>query len=324
MVATVRLTKVGAPEVMQLHEEPDVAPGPGEVWIEQRAIGVNFLDVMQRNGASKIQLPSGLGFEGAGLVQAVGPGVDSVKVGDRVAYITRQRGAYASARIVPAERLVRLPDTVSFQDAAAILFKGITAQYLLKSTYPVGPATTMVLYGVAGGLGSIMTKWAKHLGAFVIGVVSKEQRVEKAKRLGCDEVLVFNAKTLAADVARITDGKKADVVYDPIGRISFTASLDSLRPRGLMVSFGSASGLPAPVKIDTLRDKGSLYLTRPTILDHTSNAEEYQERALDVLDALLTGIIDADIWKTYDLRDVAQAHSDMENGRSSGLIVLEP
>ena len=324
MVAVVRFAQAGNPDVLKIEQADQVAPGAGEVWLEQEAIGVNFLDVTQRNGAVAVPLPNGLGLEGAGTVAGVGEGVDNVKVGDRVAYATGPLGSYASGRLYPASKLIKLPDQLSCEDAAAVLFKGITAQYLLKSTYPVGPGTTMLLYGVAGGLGELMAPWAKHLGAFVIGVVSREQSVAKAKALGCDAVLVFDAHTLAADVARITDGKKVDVVYDPIGKISFDASLDSLKPRGLMVSFGASSGAPAPLEVGTLNAKGSLFLTRPSIVAHTSDVAEYRERAADVFAAVEAGIIKPSIWKRYPLADVAQAHADLEGGKSSGTIVLIP
>ncbi|AEV63574.1 quinone oxidoreductase family protein [Pseudomonas ogarae] len=324
MVTVVGFSSTGGPDVLEVRQNDHAAPGRDEVWVEQHAIGINYLDVTQRNGAVPVALPSGLGLEGAGLVAAVGPDVTHVKVGDRVAYATGPLGAYASGRLVPAGKLVPLPDSISFQDAAAVLFKGITAQYLLKSTYPVGPGTVMVLYGVAGGVGAIMAKWAKHLGAFVIGVVSRAQSVEKARALGCDEVLVFDAQTLAQEVARITDGKKADVVYDPIGRLSFAASLDCLRPRGLMVSFGASSGAPQAVEVGLLNAKGSLFLTRPSIAAHTSSVEEYQARANDVLAALQAGIIEPAVWKTYPLENAAQAHADLESGRSSGTLLLIP
>ncbi|EGH71549.1 quinone oxidoreductase family protein [Pseudomonas syringae] len=324
MVAVVRFAQAGNPHVLKIEQADQVAPGAGEVWLEQEAIGVNFLDVTQRNGAVAVPLPNGLGLEGAGTVAAVGEGVDNVKVGDRVAYATGPLGSYASGRLYPASKLIKLPDQLSCEDAAAVLFKGITAQYLLKSTYPVGPGTTMLLYGVAGGLGELTAPWAKHLGAFVIGVVSREQSVAKAKALGCDAVLVFDAQTLAADVARITDGEKVDVVYDPIGKISFDASLDSLKPRGLMVSFGASSGAPAPLEVGTLNAKGSLFLTRPSIVAHTSDVAEYRERAADVFAAVEAGIIKPSIWKRYPLADVAQAHADLEGGKSSGTIVLIP
>ncbi|SCZ20182.1 MULTISPECIES: quinone oxidoreductase [unclassified Pseudomonas] len=324
MVTVVGFSSTGGPDVLEVRQNDHAAPGLGEVWVEQHAIGINYLDVSQRNGAVPVALPSGLGLEGAGVVAAVGPDVTQVKVGDRVAYATGPLGAYASGRLVPAGKLVPLPDSISFQDAAAVLFKGITAQYLLKSTYPVGPGTVMVLYGVAGGVGAIMAKWAKHLGAFVIGVVSRAQSVEKARALGCDDVLVFDAQTLAQEVARITDGRKADVVYDPIGRLSFAASLDCLRPRGLMVSFGASSGAPQAVEVGLLNAKGSLFLTRPSIAAHTSSVEEYQARANDVLAALQAGIIEPAVWKTYPLENAAQAHADLESGRASGTLLLTP
>lgn len=324
MVSVVRIAHTGAPEVMTIEQVSAHEPGPGEVWLEQEAIGVNFLDVSQRKGAVPLPLPSGLGLEGAGRVAAIGAGVSNVKVGDRVAYATGPVGAYASARLFPAERLVPIPDALTADEAAAVLFKGITAQYLLKTTYPVGPGTTLVLYGVAGGLGQIMAMWAKHLGAFVIGIVSRAESVETAKALGCDAVLVFNAQTLAADVAEITHGKKADVVYDPIGRVSFEASLDCLRPRGLMVSFGASSGAPTAVEVATLNAKGSLFLTRPSLAAHTTDIAEYRQRADDVLAAVEAGIIKPGIWGRYALAEVAKAHADLEGGQSRGAIVLKP
>ncbi|MCP2067470.1 UNVERIFIED_ORG: NADPH2:quinone reductase [Pseudomonas reinekei] len=324
MVSAIRFNQFGNPEVLNLETLSEQSPGPGEVWLEQAAIGVNFLDVTQRKGAVPVALPSGLGLEGAGRVAGVGAGVSNVQVGDRVAYATGPIGSYASARLYPAERLVKIPDSLSFEDAAAVMFKGITAQYLLKATYPVGQGTTILLYGVAGGLGEIMVPWAKHLGATVIGVVSKPASVEKAHALGCNEVLVFDAANLASQVARFTEGRKVDVVYDPIGRASFQASLDSLRPRGLMVSFGASSGAPSAVELSTLNAKGSLFLTRPSLAAHTASASEYQERAQDVLAAIGAGIIKPRIWASYSLADAARAHADLESGRSSGAIILKP
>lgn len=324
MVAVVRFQQFGTPEVLQIEQAAMTTPGPGEAWVEQAAIGLNYLDVMQRNGVVKVPLPSGLGLEGAGQVTAVGDGVSNVRVGDRVAYANGPLGAYASGRLYPAERLVKLPDSLSCEDAAAVMFKGLTAQYLLKSTYPVGSGTTMLLYGVAGGLGALMAQWAKQLGAFVIGVVSRAASVPRAEALGCDAVLVFDPATLAAEVGRITGGGKVDVVYDPIGRLSFEASLDSLRPRGVMVSFGASSGVPAAVELATLNAKGSLFLTRPSLAAHTATVAEYQERAQDVLAAIDSGIITPDIWGRYALADVASAHADLESGRSSGAIILRP
>ncbi|KAE8754232.1 zinc-binding dehydrogenase [Paraburkholderia madseniana] len=324
MISVIRITEAGSPDVMKVITGEKTDPAAGQVWLEQEAIGVNYLDVTQRNGAVRIPLPSGLGLEGAGRVAAVGEGVDNVKVGQRVAYATGPIGAYASARLFPAERLVPLPDNVSCEDAAAVLFKGITAQYLLKSTFQVAQGATVLLYGVAGGVGQIMAPWAKALGATVIGVVSKPASVPIAKNAGCDHVIVFNPTTLADEVAKVTDGRKVDVVYDPVGRISFEASLNSLRPRGLLVSFGASSGAPGPVELSTLNAKGSLFLTRPSIVAHTSTAAEYQQRAKDVLSALAAGTISAHIWRTYALADAVTAHSDLENGKSAGAIILTP
>lgn len=230
MLTRVQLHQVGAPQVLQFEQVQVQAPGAGEVWLEQTAIGVNPLDLSQRSGAVPVALPCGLGLEGAGLVKAIGPGVTQVQVGDRVAYATGPLGAYASARLYPAERLVKLPPALASDAAAALLFKGITAQYLLKTTYPVGPGTRVLIYGAAGALGQLMVPWAKHLGATVIGVVSKAQSVERARAAGCDEVLVFDPATLAQQVVEVTQGHKVDVVYDPIGRVSFAASSTACVP----------------------------------------------------------------------------------------------
>jgi NADPH:quinone reductase len=324
MECVVRIARTGGPEVMTTEPISPASPGPGEVWLEQEAVGVNVLDVMQRNGTVPIPLPSGLGLEGAGGVVAVGPGVQNVRVGDRVAYVAGPIGAYASGRLYPAERLVHIPEGLTSDKAAAVLFKGITAQYLLKSTYSVGPGTIMVLYGVAGGVGQIMTRWAKHLGAFVIGIVSKEDSIAPAKALGCDAVLLFNASTLARDVGKITNGKKADVVYDPVGRLSFAASLDSLRPRGLLVSFGQLSGPPPAIEVGTLSAKGSLFLTGASLAAHIADAAEYRQRADDVLAAVAAGIVKPSIWNSYPLDRVADAHAALEQGKSAGAIVLKP
>jgi NADPH2:quinone reductase len=324
MTLVIRIAQTGGPEVMEIETITAQNPGPGEVWLEQEAVGVNFLDVMQRNGAVLLPLPSGLGLEGAGRVAAVGPGVNNVRVGDHVAYASGPIGSYASGRLYPAARLVQIPERLTATAAAAVLFKGITAQYLIKTTYKVQPGTVMVIYGAAGALGQIMTPWAKHLGAFVIGVVSKEASIKTAREAGSDAVLVWGAVDLSAEIAKITDGKKADVVYDPIGRATFESSLDSLRPRGLLVSFGASSGAPPAVNVGTLNAKGSLFLTRPSLAAHTADPSEYRRRADDVLAAVSDGIIRPSVWKSYALADVSKAHSDLEAGKSSGAIVLMP
>ena len=324
MALAIRIHSTGAPDVMQMQEVPLSSPGPGEVLLAQTAIGVNPLDVSQRKGAVTVALPSGLGLEGAGTVTAIGAAVTGLQVGDRVGYATGPLGAYASARLIPADRLVKLPDAIGDDAAAAVLFKGITAQYLLKATGQVRQGSRVLIYGAAGALGQLMCAWAKHLGAHVLGVVSKAASVERARAAGCDEVFVFDAQTLAAQVAQATQGQMVDVVYDSIGKATFLTSLDCLRPRGLMVSLGATSGLPPAVEVGMLNAKGSLFLTRPSLAAHTATAEEYQSRAHDVLSAVSNGILTPRIWKSYALAEVAQAHTDLEQGRSQGAIILKP
>jgi NADPH:quinone reductase-like Zn-dependent oxidoreductase len=322
MATRIVLSATGGAEVMQLEHLQAQQPGPGQVWLEQTAMGVNPLDVLQRKGAAPLALPSGLGLEGAGRVIAVGDGVLNVQAGDRVGYATGPVGGYASGRLYPAQRLVKLPAALSDEVAAAVLFKGITAQYLLKTTYPVGPGTQILLYGAAGALGKLMAPWARYLGATVIGVVSRPQSVARAQAAGCHHVLVFDAATLAGQVRELTQGQGVDVAYDSVGKLSLQASLDSLRPRGLLVSFGGTSGAPAPIEVATLNAKGSLYLTRPSLAAHTASVEEYQQRAGDVLAAVAEGIIQPTVWRRYPLADAARAHGDLEQGLSEGALIL--
>jgi NADPH2:quinone reductase len=324
MGALVRIATTGGPGVLSLVEIRDPSPKEGEVLIDQKSIGVNFLDVTQRNGAVKIPLPSGLGFEAAGVVVAVGPKVQDLREGDRVAYATGAIGSYASTRAFPANRVLKLPQELSFDNAAAILFKAITVQYLLKSTYPVVAGTVVVIYGAAGGVGQILVPWAKHLGAVVLGIVSREDRVQMAKRVGCDAVFVFGSVDIPTEIAKLNGGRKADVVYDSVGRDSLQVSLDSLRPRGLLVSFGAASGPPAPIEVSTLGSKGSLYVTRPSVFAYTADTAEYRERAQDVLSAIGSGVIHPHIWRTFSLQEVAAAHAALESRVSEGSIVLNP
>jgi NADPH2:quinone reductase len=324
MTTQIWLDRTGDPAVLQVRTVDRQAPGPGQVWLEQEAIGVNYLDVTQRRGTVPVPLPSGLGLEGAGIVTAVGAGVTDIAVRDRVCYALGPLGGYASGRLYPAERLVKLPETISADAAVSIVFKGITAQYLIKSTYAVGPGTVVLLYGAAGALGQMVAPWAKHLGAFVIGVVSKEASIERARAAGCAEVLVWNEANLPKEVARLTGGRRADVVYDGIGRATFAASLDCLRPRGMMVSIGASTGAPAPVEVGTLNSKGSLFLTRPGLAAYATDATEYRGRVQDVFDAVERGIIKPSIWKTFPLAEAADAHIALESGNSAGAIVLKP
>jgi NADPH2:quinone reductase len=324
MDIAIRLTQTGGPDVLKVETINQAEPGTGEVWLEQEAIGVNYLDVTQRSGAVSMPLPSGLGLEAAGRVAAIGLGVTNVAVGDRVAYILGPIGGYASGRLYPALRLLPLADELSVDDAATILFKGITAHYLLHSTYAVGPGTVVLLYGVAGALGQIMAPWAKSLGAFVIGVVSKEASIARAKTAGCDAVLVWGGCDLPAEVARLTDGQKAHVVYDGIGKPTFSASLDSLRVRGTMVSLGASGGAPDPLTVGTLNTKGSLFLTRPALGAHATDLGEYRQRADAVFGAVAAGIITPTTWRAFSLADAAAAHAALESGQSAGAVLLKP
>ncbi|OWW18274.1 quinone oxidoreductase family protein [Noviherbaspirillum denitrificans] len=325
MTAFVRIEQTGAPTVMKLVHEDSKTPGPGEVWIEHSAIGVNPLDVTQRSGQVPLkELPSRLGLEGVGKVTAIGDGVSRVRIGDRVGYVLGPLGAYATGRLYPAERLIKLPESLSDDDAAALLLKGITAEYLLSSVYPVDRNSRIVVYGASGAVGQFMVSWAKHLGAQVIGVVSKEASLERARSAGCDEVVIFNPKTLPEQVSEITNGKKADAVYDGLGRISFEASLNCLRPRGLMVSFGMTSGAPSPVEVSTLNSKGSLYLTRPSLAVYTADIPEYQMRAANVLRAYEDGIIKPVARHKFALERVEDAHQHLESGQSQGAVILHP
>lgn len=325
MNTRVIIEQTGAPEVMKLIESDSMSPGPGEVWIEHTAIGVNPLDVSQRSGQVPIkQLPSGLGLEGVGRVTAVGAGVEQVDVGERVGYMMGPLGAYATGRLYPAERLIKLPDSLGDEDAASLIFKGITAEYLLTSVYQVDNKSRIVVYGAGGAVGQLMVAWARHLGAQVIGVVSKEASVERARSAGCNEVVIFDAKTLPEQVNQVTKGKMADVVYDAVGRVSFDASLNCLRPRGLMVSFGTTSGAPAPVEVSTLNAKGSLFLTRPSLAIYTADTQEYQQRAANVLRAFASGIIKPAVRDKFPLAQVAKAHELLQSGQSQGAVILYP
>ena len=324
MARAVRIEASGSPDVMTFVDTPQVALAPDEAWIEHEAIGVNYLDIMQRKGAAPLPLPSGLGFEGAVRVKAVGSHVRNLSLGERVAYVLGPIGAYASGRAYPAERLIRLPDNVTADIAAASLFKGITAQYLLKTTYPVKAGDSVLVYGAAGPLGQFLVSWAKYLGAMVIGIVSQTSSVNRARDAGCDAVLVWGRVDVVAEVVRLTNGAKVNVVYDGIGRDTFETSLDCLAKRGLLVSIGASSGSPPPLEISTLNSKGSLYVTRPSLAAHVLDSAEYRNRAIDVMNAIGEGIIKPAIWKTYPLDDVRSAHQLIEGGHSEGAVILKP
>jgi NADPH2:quinone reductase len=320
MAHAIRIHAHGGPDVMRWEDVPVPDPGPGEARIRQRAIGVNFIDVYQRTGLYPLSLPAVLGNEAAGVVQAVGTGVTDLAVGDRVAYAGLV-GAYTEERTVPAERLVKLPDGIGDDVAAAIMLKGMTAEYLLRRTHRVSPGETIVFHAAAGGVGQIACRWAKALGATVIGTVGSEAKVEVARRNGCDHVLV-TGPDLAARVRELTGGVGADVVYDAVGKDTWEASLESLRPRGLLVSFGNASGPVPAFQPLVLTMKGSLFLTRPSLAHYVATRHELVASAGAVFEAIRSGAVRVDIRHRYALADAARAHADLEGRRTTGPIVL--
>jgi NADPH2:quinone reductase len=320
----IRIEATGGPEVMRLVDIEVRAPGPGEIRIRLGAIGVNFIDTYHRSGLYPMTLPSGLGLEGAGTIDAVGEGVTRFKQGDRAGFCTGPIGAYAQAHVVPAERAVKLPDHVSDDIAAAAMLKGMTARYLLRKTFPVKQNDVAVIHSAAGGVGQIATQWAKHLGAVVIATVGSDAKAQIAKALGADHVIVLGKEELAKRVREITNGEGADVVYDSVGKDTFMASLDSLKMRGMMVSFGNSSGPPPEINPLILSQKGSLFLTRPTLFHYTPTQALLQETADDLFGVLASGAVKVSAPKRYALADAAQAHRDLEGRKTTGSVVLAP
>jgi len=315
--------QTGGPEAMQWEEWPLAAPGEGQIAIRQTAIGVNFIDTYQRSGLYPVQTPFVAGNEGAGVVTAVGPGVTTAKVGDRVAY-QGQVGAYAEQRLLVAERVVTLPDDVDDRVAAAVMLKGLTAYYLLFKTWAVQPGETILWHAAAGGVGQIATQWAKALGARVIATVGSDEKAELAKQNGCDAVINYNTEDFAVRVKELTGGKGVDVVYDGVGKATFEKSLDCLRQRGLMVSFGNASGVVAIPDVTVLSRKGSLYLTRPTTAHYVSRREDLLEGAGALFGAIERGDIKVSISQTFPLADAAKAHEALASRGTTGSILLLP
>ena len=323
MVKTVRLHATGGPEVLSYEDVELEAPGPGMVTVRNHAIGVNFIDTYHRSGLYPLPLPIGLGLEGAGVVEAVGEGAD-LAVGERVAYCSAGFGAYAEALNLPAARLVKIPAGVDFEVAAAVALKGATAEYLLQRTYPLQAGETCLYHAAAGGVGLIFGQWAKSIGATVIGTVGSEEKAQLAKAYGYDHVINYRQDNVVERVLEITGGAKLPVVYDGVGKDTFEMSLDCLRPRGLMVSFGNASGAPEPLDIIVLANKGSLYITRPTLLSYVADTDEMRQSLADVFDRVVSGAIKVEVNQRYDLADVQQAHADLEARRTTGSTILAP
>ncbi|MCA2981338.1 MAG: quinone oxidoreductase [Myxococcaceae bacterium] len=319
----VRVHAVGGPEVLTWAQEPAPLPGPGEVQLRQTAIGLNFIDVYLRGGLYPTPLPFVPGQEGAGVVTRLGPGVEGLKVGTRVAY-AGVLGAYATTRTLPAERLVPLPDGLSELTAAAVMLKGMTAEYLARRAHQVRPGETVVVHAAAGGVGQLLCQWARHLGATVVGVVGSEEKARVASGCGAEHVVVLPRQSLVDEVRRLTRGRGADVVYDSVGRSTLDASLDALRPRGLLVSFGQSSGLPAPVSLAALGGARSLFVTRPSLHAYIHSREELEASAAALFDVLALGVVRVTEPTRFPLADVAQAHRALEARQTTGAVVLVP
>lgn len=323
MTKAIRIHANGGPEVMVWEDVPTPEPGPTEALIRHAAIGLNFIDVYFRTGLYKApNLPLIIGQEGAGTVTAVGVNVTNVAPGDRVAY-AGPLGGYATDRAIAADRLVKLPDSISFETGAAMMLQGMTAQYLLRRTYAVKQGDTIVVHAAAGGVGLIMCQWAKHLGATVIGVVSNEEKAELARANGAAHTVVGHSK-LVAEVKRITAGAMVPVVYDSVGKDTFMASMDSLAPLGLMASYGNASGPVPPFDLSLLSAKGSLYLTRPTLATYTAKQSDLQRVAADLFDVVGSGVVKIQVNQTYSLKDAGLAHTALETRKTTGSTVLLP
>ncbi|WP_157015376.1 quinone oxidoreductase family protein [Mesorhizobium xinjiangense] len=325
MPKAVRVHACGGPEVLTYEDVTVAQPGPGEVLVRQTAVGLNFIDVYFRTGLYKA--PDGLPFipgnEAAGTVEAVGEGVDWLTPGDRIAY-AGPIGAYAQERVIAADRLVKVPDAISDEQAAGMMLKGMTAQYLLRRTFKVKPGDTILYHAAAGGVGLIVGQWAKHLGATVIGTAGSEEKVQLAKAHGYDHVINYRDTDFVAAVRDITGGKMCDVVYDSVGKDTFTSSLDCLRPMGMIVSFGQSSGPIAPFDLALLSQKGSLFATRPTLFTYVARREDLVATADDLFDIVSRGAVRLQINQRYNLADAAQAHTDLEGRKTTGISLLLP
>jgi NADPH2:quinone reductase len=325
MTKAIRIHETGGPEVLRWEDVEVGNPGPGQVRIRHTAVGLNFIDVYHRTGLYPVPaLPSGIGLEAAGVVDAVGEGVSDIAIGQRVAYASGPVGSYAEARLMAANRLVALPDGISDQQAAAMMLQGLTAQYLLRRTYRVQPGDAILVHAAAGGVGLIACQWAKHLGATVIGTVGSDEKAALAKANGCDHPIVYTRENFAARVMDITGGAGVAVVYDSVGKDTFEGSLDCLRPLGMMVSFGNASGPVPPFEPGILAAKGSLFFTRPTLMTYTAKPEDLQAMARELLEVVEAGHVRISVNQTYALKDAAQAHTDLEARKTTGSTVLVP
>ena len=324
VVQAIRFHETGGPGVLRLESVEVGDPGPGQARVRHEAVGLNFIDTYHRTGLYPLPLPSGIGLEGAGVVEAVGEGVANVRAGDRVAYAGGPPGAYAEARCLPADRLLVLPAGIGFDIGAAMMLQGLTAAYLLRRTYRVQPGDAVLIHAAAGGVGLIACQWAKALGATVIGTTSSEAKAELARAHGADHIVFYNREDVAKRVRELTGGEGVAVVYDGVGKDTFMGSLDSLRVRGMMVSFGNASGAVPPFDPLLLSQKGSLFITRPTLAHHTAKREELEDLGRELFELVASGRVRIEVNQRYALKDAAQAHIDLEARRTTGSTILLP
>jgi NADPH:quinone reductase len=324
MVKVIRFEKTGGPDVMKWVDVEVGEPGTGEIRIKQHAVGLNYIDVYFRNGLYPLPLPGGLGMEAAGEVVAVGDGVTGLKPGDRVAYAARPPGAYAQERVLAADKVVKIPDAIGYEEAASVMLQGLTAQYLLRRTYRVKPGDTILIQAAAGGVGLLACQWAKALGATVIGTVGSDEKAEIAKAHGCDYPIVYTRENFTKRVREITNGAGVPVVYDSIGKDTFTGSLDCLAPLGLFVTFGNSSGPLPPIDSSELAGRGSLFFTRPTLFTYIGKRSDLEAMSAELFDVLVSGKVKTSVNQRYALADVARAHEDLEARRTTGSTILLP
>lgn len=325
MIKAVRMHETGGPEVLLWEEYDPGQPGSGEVLLRQEAVGLNFIDVYHRTGHYPLpSLPAVIGMEGAGVVEALGEGVSEFRVGDRVAYAGLPPGAYAEVRTMPADRLVKLPETISTQQAGAMMLQGMTARYLLRGCYDVKAGDIILIHAAAGGVGLIVCQWAKYIGATVIGTVGSTVKADLARGHGCDHPILYRDEDFVSRIKDITQGRGVDVVYDSVGQSTFMKSLDCLRPMGMMVSFGQSSGPISPLDTGVLAAKGSLFLTRPSLMTYTARREDLLAHARDLFAVVEKGAVKIEVKQSYPLSEAAQAHRDLEGRKTTGSTILIP
>ncbi len=324
MVQAIRFHETGGPEVLRWEAVEVGEPAPGQARVRHEAVGLNFIDTYHRTGLYPLPLPSGIGLEGAGVVEAVGEGVSNVVPGDRVAYAGGPPGAYSEARCMPADRLLKLPASIDFCTGAAMMLQGLTSAYLLRRTYRVQPGDAVLIHAAAGGVGLIACQWAKAIGATVIGTTSSEAKAELARAHGADHIIFYSREDVAKRVREITGGEGVAVVYDGVGKDTFAGSLDSLRPLGMMVSYGNASGPVAPFDPLLLSQKGSIFITRPTLMHYTAKRADLEALGSELFDVVTSGKVKIEVNQRYALKDAAQAHRDLEARKTTGSTILLP